>query len=503
MRHDRVGDSESLVTLLRLIRRRWLTILGTTLLLAAAAAALQSSRTPEYEGVAQVLFGEENLSDRVFNVDRGSTEPERDAATQVLLATSESVASAAAKVLKTPDVDDLVRQVEVEPEENADVLRISARDPDATRAAAIANAFATAYVAFKTESETESLKATIGDLRTRIEGLGPDAVGRAELETQLQSLLAIQSIAKGDARLISKAAAAENPSGLGTLRTGIVGAVLGLTLGLMLAFLLESLDRRMKDLEDFEREYRSRVLAVVPERVFTNRAGADHLAELEPFRILRSGLDLASVARPLEAIVVTSAVPGEGKTTVAVDLAHAIALAGRRVALIELDLRRPTFARHFSLSDRTGVTTALVGRGDLDGLLQHPLPSLPSLEVLPAGPLPPNPAELLDSAALRDLLAELKRRGSMLIIDAPPLIPVADSHVLLRHPLVDGAIVVARAGVTSRDEVRRARAIMDGLAFDPLGLVITGHEDIQSYYGPEGYGATDPVRAMARESSRS
>jgi capsular exopolysaccharide synthesis family protein len=190
---------------------------------------------------------------------------------------------------------------------------------------------------------------------------------------------------------------------------------------------------------------------------------------------------------------VTSAVPGEGKTTVAVDLAHAIALSGRRVVLVELDLRRPTFAQHFPLSGGEGVTTALLGRRSAVELLQQPLRDAPDLWVLPAGPLPPNPAELLESAALDALLKELADEDVTLVLDAPPLVPVADAQVLLRQSHVDTALVVGRIDLTTRDQIRRARAILDRQRFEPLGLVVTGHHEDKRY----AYEAYSPGEAPA------
>jgi capsular exopolysaccharide synthesis family protein len=179
--------------------------------------------------------------------------------------------------------------------------------------------------------------------------------------------------------------------------------------------------------------------------------------------------------------MITSAVPGEGKTTVSVDLAHAYALTGRRVVLIEMDLRRPSFTQHFDIDGRRGVTTALTGSDSVSHLLVEPFADLPELSVLPSGVLPPNPSELLGSQATVDLLRELREEGALVIIDAPPLNPVADAQVLLNVPGVDGAVIVARVGKTTREEARRARAILDRHVLQPLGIVVTGLEDPDRY----------------------
>jgi protein-tyrosine kinase len=196
-------------------------------------------------------------------------------------------------------------------------------------------------------------------------------------------------------------------------------------------------------------------------------------------------LEFSRVTRPFRALLVTSAIQGEGKTTVAIDLAHAIALSGRPVVLVELDLRRPSFAAHFDLPLRTGLTTALLGRSSVGELVQRPVASLEHFGVLAAGPLPPNPAELLGAPALDGILRELLEDEDVtLVLDAPPLLPVADAQVLLNQPAVDGCIVVAREGVTTRDQMRRARAILDSHVVVPFGIVVTGHSARDVY----GYG---------------
>jgi capsular exopolysaccharide synthesis family protein len=269
--------------------------------------------------------------------------------------------------------------------------------------------------------------------------------------------------------------------------------LIGLAIALALVFLLESVNQRVNSIEEFEREYRLPALAAIPQSAFLPATAEDRDELLEPFRILRSALDFAAVARELDTLLVTSAVAGEGKTTVAVDLAHTVALTGRRTILVELDLRRPTFAKHFDLEPAGGLTTALTGERHASELLLAPLADVPNLLVLPAGPLPHNPSELLGTAGLTEILAELANDESMVIVDAPPLNPVADAHVLLNRRAVSAALLVARLEHTKRSEVRRARAILDRHIVEPVGIVVTGIRDA-GRYGYGYYGATAPAR---------
>jgi capsular exopolysaccharide synthesis family protein len=288
---------------------------------------------------------------------------------------------------------------------------------------------------------------------------------------------------------------------MGLATTGAIGLVVGLAIAFSVVLLLEALDRRMKTIEDFERLYRSPALTGVPQSAFEATSARERTSHLEPYRILRSALDFAAVTRPLDSLLVTSAVSGEGKTSVAVDLAHAIALTGRPVILAELDLRRPTFAAHFDLRPEEGFTTALTRGERATHLLAQPLAELPNLSVLPAGLLPPNPSELLGSAAVGEVLSELVGEGGLLILDAPPLNPVSDAQILLSNPLVHAILLVARVDLTTREEVRRARAILDRHAVEPVGIVVTGLRDA-SRYGYEPYDAVEPQPAQARAFSR-
>jgi capsular exopolysaccharide synthesis family protein len=216
---------------------------------------------------------------------------------------------------------------------------------------------------------------------------------------------------------------------------------------------------------------------------------------------LRSALDFSAVTRQLDTLLVTSAISGEGKTTVAVDLAQAEALTGRHVVLVELDLRQPTLAAHFGLRPSEGITTALARGDGAAGLLVQPISRLPNLSVLPAGRLPPNPAELLGSPRLEEILTELAGDNIMVILDAPPLNPVADAQILLNNVAIHAVVIVARANKTTREATRRARAILDRHTVDPVGLVVTGLRDA-GRYGYDSYQASVPKLAGHNSLSR-
>jgi succinoglycan biosynthesis transport protein ExoP len=483
-------ERDSLASGLRVLRRRWLIVVGVVLACLGVAIANHERGVKSYSATASVAFKGETLSDAALQVTpTGSGEPQRDAATEVLIAHSPEVAEAVRKQLHlNAGAGELLDEVTVEAAPNADVLELDATTHDPHYSAQLADAFAEQYIDFKAKAELANIATAESQLQAQISALPAGSAQRALLQQSQDRLSELRAVAGGSANIIGRASPPTSPTGKSLKTVALIGVVIGLAVAFLIIFLLESLDRRLQSIEEFEREYRLPALAGVPQSAFRTR-NATQRNELEPYRILRSALDFAAVTRRMDTLMVTSAVSGEGKTTVAVDLAHAIALTRRPIVLVELDLRRPTFVQHFNLEVRGGVTTALMGTHALAELLIRPFPELPNFAVLPSGPLPQNPSEMLGSSRLNDLLAELAAEEHTVIIDAPPLNPVADAQVLLNSAAIHATILVARAYRTKRDAVRRARAILDRHMVEPVGLVVTGLRDA-GRYGYEAYGST-------------
>jgi succinoglycan biosynthesis transport protein ExoP len=486
-RLERARDGEGLASALSALRRRWLIVLGIVVASVVVLAASHAHKAKSYSATASVVFQSGTLSDSALQVaPSNSSEPQREADTEVGIAHSPEVARAVRKQLDIDsEASELLREVKVEAAPNADILNFVATNGDPHVAAQLANSFAEQYIAFRDKSQLAGIESAQSKLEQQIAALPAGSPERAALEQSLQRVSSARAVAGGGANIIGRATPPSSPSGMGLTSTLAIGLLVGLAIAFALVFLLESLDRRVRSIEELEREYRLSALAAIPQSSFRLRRAAQRTESLEPYRILRSALDFAAVARPLDTLMVTSAVSGEGKTTVAVDLAHAMALTGRRTVLVELDLRRPTFTEHFDLEPGRGLTTALTGRATLAEVLVEPLPELPNLLVLPAGRIPHNPAELLGSTRIDEIIAELATGESMVIVDAPPLNPVADAQVLLNDQVINAALLVGRVERTTRDEVRRARAILDRHIVEPVGLVVTGIRDANRY----GYGS--------------
>ena len=502
----------TILRVLRIVRERWWIVALATLVCAGVAIAISLRSPKEYEASARLLFRNPGFSSALFGSSafEPSLDPARESSTNLLLVRSREVAAAVRRQLglsRSPG--DLLDQVEVEEKTNADVVDIRVKDEDPRLAARIADQFADQYVLFRQRADRRKIADAERLIRTRLASLSPGASAeRGRLRDALQKLIALEAVQTGNAEVIDRpevptVAASPQPK-----RNTAVAAVVGLALGLLVAFLLDILDRRVKSAEEFEELYRVPTLATVPQSTFSARRHPEVGAAFEPFRILYSSLGFLSVSGPIRTVMVTSAIGEEGKTSLAVNLARAVALAGRTVVLVEADLRRPAFRSHFGAEGGPeGLTNALVGHHAPHELVEYlPLTELSSREearspvsqafdrrglvgVLRSGPIPPNSAELLGSQRMADAVRELAADHDLVIIDAPPLLPVSDSQVLLGHDFVDACLVAARVYRTTRDQARRSRAILDQARVERIGLVVTG---LRERPGTYDYGRPRP-----------
>ena len=207
----------------------------------------------------------------------------------------------------------------------------------------------------------------------------------------------------------------------------------------------------------------------------------------ESYRGLRTNLRFLDVEKPLRSLLITSPGSGEGKTLTASNLAIVTAEAGARVILIDGDLRKSQVHRLFRFDSRVGLTTVLVGRSGLPAALQ-PTP-VRNLRVLPAGPKPPNPAELLGSRRMADVLAELKRQADMVIIDSPPVLVVTDAAVLAAA--VDGVVMVVNPRLTTYQAAQKSKAVLEQVKAHLLGVVLNeiNPNGLSGYYYSYYYGS--------------
>lgn len=290
-----------------------------------------------------------------------------------------------------------------------------------------------------------------------------------------------------------------------------LGLAAGLLLGVVLAFVQEGMDNSVKTVEDIERLIGTPALAVVPAanpispRSFWLRSGKDESpapggdvalvvlqnptsAMAESYRTLRTAILLSSAPHPPQALLVTSAQPGEGKSCTCLNLALGLAQRGNPVLIIDADMRRPAIGPRLSLPQEKGLSTFLSGAHGLDMALCQ-VESVPNLWAIPSGPRPPNPAELLSSSSMEKLLQAMRQRFAHVVVDSPPLLWVTDATIL--SALVDGVVLVAESGVTARGALLRAQRILQNSGAKILGTVLNKmdlrHDGYYGYYSGSYY----------------
>lgn len=292
------------------------------------------------------------------------------------------------------------------------------------------------------------------------------------------------------------------PSGMRRSSRVMIGLMFGLFGGVALAFFFDSLDTSLRSVHDIETISELPSLAVIPRarkvlpRSITDdtRSAAQRNVDVlgqpnsqfaEAFRSLRTSLLLSGVGQPPKTVLVTSSTPAEGKSTIASNLAAVLAFRDAKVLLIDADLRRPTIHSRFGISSRLGLSTVLSGTSSLDDSMQT-VPEAPNLYLLPSGPVPPFPTELIASERMIDLLEECKARFTHIIIDSPPVLTITDALILA--PYAEAVLLVVRYGRASKHSVRRSRDLMLRAGTRLGGTVINAVDAAsQRYYGYYGY----------------
>jgi capsular exopolysaccharide synthesis family protein len=282
----------------------------------------------------------------------------------------------------------------------------------------------------------------------------------------------------------------------------LTALIFGLLGGIVVAFLMESLDTGLRSIAEIESITELPSLAIIPR---ARRSSVDQATLTtaqrnigvltqpksqfaEAFRSLRTSLLLSTAGHPPRLIVITSATPSEGKTTAASNLAAILAQRDTRVLLIDGDLRRPNIHHRFGLNGKVGLTTVLTGATMLEDTVQH-VPEIPNLDILPSGPVPPFPTEMLSSGAMEAILKRCGELYDYIVVDSPPILSVTDGVILARQ--ADAVVLVVRHGKSSKHVVRRARDILlrsgSGITGIVLNAVDLNSPEYYGYYGYSGY----------------
>ncbi|WP_265562973.1 polysaccharide biosynthesis tyrosine autokinase [Streptomyces hygroscopicus] len=436
---------------LKALARRWPTVLVCLVLAIGAAFAATALSTPVYEARTQ-LFVATRSGEDTAQLNQGQSFSQARVQSYAAIVTTRQVTMPVVKALKlrtTPE--ELASRITAVAPPNTVLIDITVQDTVPKRAARIANAVAKRF------------SAVVERLEAPRHTAGPDRIahGRKGDDSSPVSLGVTQEAVPPTVPV--------SPRPLLNLTVGVLG---GLLLGAGVVALRETLDTTLKTSEALGAFIALPGLGSIPYDRGAPRqplVTADvHSKRAEAFRKLRTNLQFSQVDDRPRVIVVTSSVPGEGKTNTAVNLALSLAEAGVSTCLVDGDLRRPCVAPTFGLVRDAGLTTVLIGQARIQDVMQQ-AGTGGRLSVLASGAVPPNPTELLASARMEEVLHELASLYEVVIVDSAPLLPVADTVGLAS--LTQGALLVVRAGRTSREQVRTAAQSLERVGVRVLGTV--------------------------------
>jgi non-specific protein-tyrosine kinase len=485
-------------------RRKWNVVLATVLV---AGTALLASllETPVYQARARLLL---QPSQSPFDATASQLGPGL-VPTEIEVIQSEPVR---AEVRKRIGVAPPVSAVQVG---TTSVIEVRAQDPKPSRAAAITNAYAEAYIDYRRTEAVDALAAISQELQAKIDALqtdidalasqlsamppctganpAPECSSRDSLQRDRDAKVALQapfkqkldelqvdaSLKDGGATINSPAAPPTVPVRPRPVRNTALGFGTGLILGIGLAFLFEHLDDSIKTKEDVERLTPNlTILGLIPVISGWKKSDTMVVSETSPsspaaeaYRTLRTSIGFAGIDRPMQVIQVTSPVASEGKTTTTANLAVALAKAGKRVIVLSADLRRPRIHEFFGVANGVGFTSVLLGEATLSQACQ-PVPSEPRIMVVASGPVPPNPSELLASPRTDKILDAIKARADAVVVDCPPVLPVTDAAVLAAK--VDATLLLVTAESTTRKQLTRSLEILHQVGAPLIGTVLNG-----------------------------
>jgi polysaccharide biosynthesis transport protein len=500
-----MGEGPRYATLrdyLRVLREQRILIIVVAAVFAGAALWLAERQDPVYQSEASVQFLDTNVDVGFL----GATLPAQ-APPDVLAATNaqrigepETLAKARAELKVKEPIGKLRNALSIRTESRTNLVVIQARWSNAKFAADLANAVARQSRLIAIDQARARYTTARRLLKASLKRLGSsrsDKLTRLQYQAQLVRLDTLSHFVS-PAKIVGSAVESAGPVSPRPVRDTLLGLVLGLTIGVLAAFLRDALDRRLRSASEIRDELDMPLLGHIRRdilaRTLVTENGRKRLteADLEGFRVLRTNLDFLDVDSPVKTVLVTSALPQEGKSTVATSLASAYVLAGKRTLLVECDLRRPTMAKRLSAQTGPGLSDYLIGQATPAEVVQKipltPDPAegvaAPTLVAITAGSPTPRPAELLASKRFAAFLDQVRDAYDVVVLDSTPLLSVGDALQLV--PRVDGVVLCVRAEQTTREQARAARRALEHFPDRPIGVVVTGvkpgHELDYGYY---------------------
>jgi capsular exopolysaccharide synthesis family protein len=494
---------------LAVLRARRGLVIAVTLIAIAIGVAYVVVKKPTYDATATVTFT--NPATTLGIVTPGTQvvpdlNPEKTAAADTRIVTRDDVVTAVQSQLNngmtTSELKDAVNAT-VQPDSNQ--VGITASTDKAEKSAAVANAFALQTKAAAQADARNKYTSDAKQLKAGLKAGGLDDTTKVAYETAIARLDTLSKVAD-PVDITRPASVPGSPASPKPARDIILAAILGLLLGIGAAFLRNALDRRVKDSNQIQSELGIPLVGYVRADALglagVGRNGDSFVSEddLEAFRILRTNVDFLAGEDGITSLVVTSALPEEGKSTVAAWFAYVSAVAGRRTLLVECDLRRPVLATRFGVEKTPGLSDYLAGEAKPKEVLRsvnvHGREAADVLPLIPAGENTFQPTEMIGSQKFKNFVKQTTSAYDMVIFDSAPLLPVGDTLQLI--PQVDAVLLCVRLGQTTRDQAQAAKEAMRHLPDKPTGLVVTGVKrgSDDDYYGYYSYaGGSAPARA--------
>lgn len=472
------------------LRRRGALIVACVLVGMVAAVVKAETSQSKYTATATLLFQNSDLSQQLFGYATSSVvNPTAEAATNLSLVTQPAVARLAARALGISR-QAVAGSISAGAVAASDVVAVSATTDAPESAARLANVYTRAFVAYRQAAEKAQVAQAAGELQSQVSRLArlpssdPAVAQLPTLRARLSQLEVLEAIQTGDVQQVSTAEVPTSRSAPSTKRDAALGILLGLIVGLIAAYLTERLDDRLRHPDEIRAIIRLPVLASVPtSRALSHRGlTGPPAAEAEVFRILRAQLRYISVDDPIRSVVLNSSQPGDGKSTVAWNLALAASEVDGpdSVLFVDADFRASPITDAPGIQTRLGLADVLAKGASLDRAIQRVSVTRADddvpvqVHVLPAGSDVPNPFAVLASEKMRELVRQLQSMYDFIVFDAPPTSVVSDSIPLIE--LVDGVIVVARLKHTARSTLSRLREQLTELNATCLGVIVNAAE---------------------------
>lgn len=455
---------------LRALRRNWWIVLLTTLL-CGALAFFVAERTPrQYE--SSVTFFVSTPTDAAGTAVQADQYAQRRVNSYVQLLTSDDLAR---RIVASTDLDLTVTQV-------SEAITASA-EPETV----LLTATVTANSPVLAQQIAGAIGRQFGDMIDALDNRGTPDKPIVQLKVTSGPSLNPMPVAPKTKVIVG------------------LGVLIGLSVGFAVAVFRETLDRTIRSTEQLRTLADAPLLGVIPLDKAAKRSpltvdGHDRSVRAEAFRQLRTNLQFVDATRPVRVVVVTSSMASEGKSSTAGNLAISFSEYGQRVLLVDADLRRPRLSRLFGIEGAVGLTNVLIGQAVLDDVLQPW--GLGGLTVLPSGTIPRNPSELLGSRSMSNLLADLRRRFDIIVVDTPPLLSVTDAAITARQ--ADGAVVLVRYGKTTKHQLSSGLRSLQAVDARLLGTVFSmtpaRDDDAYSVYGYNGEPAPQQENVVAKPS---